>query len=138
MRLVPIVAMLALAACSGSSYGGTDPTPGPGGPPPAAATVQATAAAVFTPANATVRVGGTVTWAFGTLGHNVTFEDVPGAPADIGGANTSTNIPRTFPTAGTYDYECTLHPGMQGSVTVAATTTGGGGGGGGGGGYDER
>ena len=120
MRALPFAAFLAMAACSsGGSDGGNGPDPNPPGPPPLAATVQATSGAVFQPANVGIRTGGTVTWAFGILGHNVTFADVVGAPADIPGANTSTSIARTFPTAGTYPYECTLHPGMSGTVGVS-------------------
>lgn len=72
----------------------------------------------FNPNSVTVAVGGTVTWNWnsGAVTHNVTFQTA-GAPADIG--NTSTgSFPRTFPSAGTFQYECTLHPGMSGSVTA--------------------
>ncbi len=135
MRTVILALAVAVAACSDGGYGGTDPDPDPGpgpGDPPSNVTVQATTGSVFQPGNAGIRTGGTVTWAFGSLGHNVTFEDVPGAPANIGGANTNTSISRTFSTAGSFPYQCTLHPGMSGTVSVATVTTGGGGNGGGG------
>ena len=120
MRVLPCAALLAIAACSsGGSDGGSGPPPGPPAPPPLSATVQATSGSVFQPASVGIRTGGTVTWAFGSLGHNVTFADVVGAPADIPGANTSTSIARSFPTAGSYPYQCTLHPGMNGTVAVS-------------------
>lgn len=67
-----------------------------------------------------MRVGpnGTITWEFGAVPHNVTFAATPGRPADIAGFNTNTSIARTFTTTGTFAYECTIHPGMRGSVVV--------------------
>ncbi len=119
MRTFLGASLLAIAACSDSGGdGGAGPAPGPSGPPSAAASVQATAAAAFVPANVGILAGGTVTWGFGSLGHNVTFDDVVGAPADIPGVNTNTSIARTFPVAGTYPYHCTLHQGMAGTVAV--------------------
>ena len=81
------------------------------------ANVVATAGNAFNPPTVAITPGGTVTWTFNAL-HNVTFADTPGAPGDIG--NTSTgSVPRQFSTAGTFNYECTIHPGiMTGSVTV--------------------
>jgi plastocyanin len=115
--------VFALAACGGSgSYGGgvTNPPPPPPPPPPVSGTtVNATPSIAFTPATLTVDAGAIVTFAFGSLGHNVTF-DTPDAatPADIPGINANVNVARTFSTAGTYRYHCTIHPGMSGSVVV--------------------
>ncbi len=70
----------------------------------------------FVAPSVTVAVGGTVTWTFGPVTHNVTF-GTAGAPTNI--SNTaSTTASRTFPTAGTFAYQCTLHSGMTGSVIV--------------------
>ncbi len=73
----------------------------------------------FTPPNIQVAGGSTVTWTWaGVVGHNVTF----GATSGI--ANQITQITGThsavMPTAaGTYTYQCTIHPlQMQGSVLV--------------------
>ena len=73
----------------------------------------------FSPANAMVSVGGSVTWEWqpGSLPHNVTFAAVVGAPAGIGN-RTSGSEARTFNTAGTFNYQCTNHIGMNGTVTV--------------------
>jgi plastocyanin len=70
----------------------------------------------FSPACVRVAVGGTVTWTFGTLGHNVDFSGA-GAPADIP-ERTNASEQRTFATAGNFSYTCTLHAGMNGRVIV--------------------
>ncbi|MGI9091380.1 MAG: cupredoxin domain-containing protein [Gemmatimonadaceae bacterium] len=125
--------MTGLLAC-GKSYNGTAPvTPIVS---PAAATVNATPALAFTPASTTIAPAGAVTFAFGSVGHNVFFDVAPGAPADIPGTNTNVSVTRTFTTAGTYTYHCHIHAGMSGTVVVAQTTSGGNNGGGNGGGYN--
>jgi plastocyanin len=84
----------------------------------ATATVDATPALVFDPAQVDITHGGTVTWRFGTVTHNVTFNGTAaGTPADIGNT-TSADKSATFTTAGTFPYHCTLHAGMNGSVVV--------------------
>ena len=135
------VAVAAACGGSGSGYDGDAPTaPAPASPPPsttAAPTVQATPQLAFTPREVTIGTGGTVTWAFGPVEHNVTFGAAAGAGSGSGeyggsaGGTGSTsggpaNIPRSsnasvsrmFGAAGTYGYECTIHPGMTGTVTV--------------------
>lgn len=117
IHLTPLISLMLVAGCSDSTG------PDNNSPPPATASVTATTAQKFTPASARVAVGGTVTWVFQSLGHNVTFDDVNGAPDDIPGTNANTSIARTFPTAGTYAYHCTIHPNMTGSVQVSAATS---------------
>ncbi|MEX1187383.1 MAG: plastocyanin/azurin family copper-binding protein [Gemmatimonadaceae bacterium] len=75
-------------------------------------------AASFAPASVTIAVNGTVTWN-NTSGitHNVTFAATTGAPANIGDHSSGSNQ-RTFGTAGTFNFSCTLHGGMNGSVVV--------------------
>lgn len=70
----------------------------------------------FNPANIQVSPGTTVTWSWpsGSDIHNVTFQDGTHSP-DQGPGTTFT---RTFNTAGTFNYQCTLHGGMSGSVLV--------------------
>ena len=85
-------------------------------PGPATAAVTATAGNQFQPSQVTIARGGTVTWTFAAL-HNVTFQSGNGVPANI--PNTSSgSVSRTFSTAGTFNYTCTIHPGMNGSVVV--------------------
>ncbi len=90
-------------------------------PPPGGVTVTTTGNNTFSPSAVTLAAGGAVTWQFGNGTHNVTFGGAqpPGGniPDQSAGAQS-----RTFPTAGTYTYQCTRHNGMNGSVTV----TGGG------------
>lgn len=86
-----------------------------------AAAVTASAGNQFTPPNVAIRTGGTVTWTFESVLHNVTFGGTAGAPTNI--ANTaSSTVSRTFNSAGSFTYDCTLHPGMRGTVTVATAT----------------
>jgi amicyanin len=69
----------------------------------------------FTPAALTVKVGTTVLWTNkDTIAHTVNF---------TGGVNSSLlnqndRFTHTFTAPGTYDYICSIHPFMHGSVTV--------------------
>jgi plastocyanin len=71
----------------------------------------------FAPFTTVIRVGGTVRFEFPQLPHNVIFSAKAGAPADILPI-ASTVVSRTFGTAGVFPYDCTLHPGMKGEVSV--------------------
>jgi plastocyanin len=74
----------------------------------------------FTPAQATIRVGQTVLFDFPADLHNVIFRDRaqhPGVPADIAQTRNEA-VTRTFETAGTFPFDCTLHAGMTGTVIV--------------------
>ena len=111
-----------LSACGGGAAGSTT---GPSaGPPPMKATVNATPDISFNPSPVQIVSGGTITFAFGSVAHNVYFDAVSGAPADIPGNNAGTSVSRTFASPGTYGYSCHIHPGMRGSIVVGATTTG--------------
>lgn len=72
---------------------------------------------VFTPFQVSIPVGGSVRWEFPQRAHNVIFERKTGAPQDIQ-VTANTAVSRTFGTAGTFPYDCTLHPGMAGEVVV--------------------
>ena len=71
----------------------------------------------FDPVAIQVLPGAMVTWTWSSnVTHNVTFAD--NAITDSGnqaGGNYVTAMPMTV---GMYDYQCTIHPGMIGSVTV--------------------
>jgi plastocyanin len=69
----------------------------------------------FAPDTAEVAVGDTVTWDFATAdrAHDVVFDDDRGS-AILEDGTWST----TFDEPGTYVYECTLHSGMTGQITV--------------------
>lgn len=71
----------------------------------------------FTPAQATIRVNQAVLFDFPADQHNVIFATRPGKPADIP-VTAGQQVTRTFGTAGTFPYDCTLHPGMSGTIIV--------------------
>src|SRR5947199_3031452 len=101
--------MVMVVICNG--YGPTDP-------PQTDNTLATTPSLTFTPGTLPVNVGETVTFAFGSVPHNVFFTQQAGAPADIAGNNTNVSITRTFAAAGTYAYTCHIHPSMQGTIEV--------------------
>ena len=119
LALTTLVA-LALAACGGEGGGNpVDPTP-PGQNPPAEPTASATVtttAATFSPREVNLLKGGTVTWNIGVVAHNVIFNRIAGAPEDVPVVQ-NTQVSRTFNTAGSFPYDCTLHAGMVGTVHV--------------------
>lgn len=82
------------------------------------ATVTASSASnIFQPQIVGVARGGSVTWSFSAVEHNVTFSGGGGAPANI--PNTvNASVTRTFGTAGNFPYDCSLHAGMTGTVIV--------------------
>ncbi|MGH2782944.1 MAG: plastocyanin/azurin family copper-binding protein [Thermoleophilaceae bacterium] len=71
----------------------------------------------FVPSEVTVKVGETVTWTNNdSVGHDVTADEFSsGAAGGIAGGQT---FEHTFEEAGTFDYVCTVHPGMDGTVQV--------------------
>lgn len=79
----------------------------------------------FTPDNITVVMGvnNTVTWTNNDVSiHTVTSSTVPpgASPFDSGFLDTGATFTYTFTTPGVYEYHCTIHPWMTGSVTVKA------------------
>lgn len=85
--------------------------------PAQTATVNATLANQFDPKDVVITPGGTVTWNFATT-HNVTFSAATGVPANITDKSSGSDS-RTFATAGTFNYICTIHgSGMSGTVRV--------------------
>jgi len=119
VREALVVATIGLSACGG----GTEPVGGngPGNPiGPSGQCPSTTSVTVqndfFSPSCARVAVGGTVTWTWGSNasnGHNVTF-----ATGQNSATMTSGTFDRSFPTAGTFAYECTIHQGMDGEIRV--------------------
>ena len=71
----------------------------------------------FNPAQVTVKAGDTVTWTNNdSVGHDVTGDSFKsGAPGGLANGDT---FEFTFDKTGTFDYVCTVHPGMEGTVTV--------------------
>jgi len=122
VSIFALAAALVVGACGGSSgSSSTAPgngNPGGGGPPPAPAQTNQVAVGddFFSPSAIQVPVGTTVTWtwAASASAHNVSFTDGQLSGDKVGGAT----YQRTFGTAGTFSYVCTLHGSMVGSVLV--------------------
>lgn len=99
------------ASCPGSAAAGNLGSP--------AVKVAATDQLTFSPASETAKVGQVIEWSnTGTVQHTVTFDEascltdssiVPGATWQI-----------KFTKPGTYPYHCTIHPGMDGTLTVSS------------------
>jgi plastocyanin len=116
-KILGLIVLAATASCGGSGgdggYGGLT-NPNSGQP------IQTTSVAVsdnsFSPAAIQVSTGASVTWTWiqGAALHNVTFPS--GTPSANLGSNAT--FTRSFPTAGTFTYQCTIHPGMTGTVKV--------------------
>jgi plastocyanin len=122
--LVTIGAVLALAlgvaACGGSSGGGSSSTTsssaasssgGGGGVQIKMQNIQ------FSPKATTVKVGDKVTWTNDdNTDHNVTADS--GADFKSKDFGNGATFSFTADKAGTIKYECTIHPGMTGTLTV--------------------
>lgn len=111
---------LALVACGeGSGMIGvitTDTTGGLGGiTNQLLASVQVNSNA-FSPNLVNLARGGTVVWLWAdtTSLHDVTFND----PLLSSATKNSGSHSITFPTSGTFNYRCTVHSGMKGSIVV--------------------
>ena len=118
---------LGLAACGNGPPGGS----GSGGNTCSAGTLVSSGTAQvkidandqlqFVPASDNAKVGQIVQWTNGgTVAHTVTFDSsnascltdpqiAPGASWEV-----------KFTAAGSYTYKCTIHPGMNGSLTVSS------------------
>ena len=117
-RLCAILVLVGSIGCDEAGYGGgPGGSPAPPPPPPSGGNTIAMTGGTFAPSTLSIELNETVTWS-NTSGqlHNVTFS-TPGAPANIPD-HTSGNTDRTFNALGTFDYTCTNHGGMTGSVTV--------------------
>ena len=143
--LAAALAVVLLAGCS-SPPSGTSPSatlatvsgatpgmPGMSGMPsmsgPAGPTTSATGSAApvagdavsidnfaFVPATLTVRVGSTVTWTnHDEEPHTIAASDGSFHSPGMGSQATYSH---TFPTAGKFDYICSIHPFMHGTVVV--------------------
>ena len=97
--------------------GGEEPPPGGEPPPPTAGDVSIVNRS-YQPGSLTVGVGATVTWANNDdRVHTVTARD---RAFDSGIFDTGGSYSRSFLTAGTFEYFCTVHPDMVASITVVA------------------
>ncbi|HSA38743.1 MAG TPA: plastocyanin/azurin family copper-binding protein [Methanoregula sp.] len=72
----------------------------------------------FSPANMTVKAGSTVRWVNADdHPHRIAFrkEGFLETPYLLGASQSAS---QRFDSAGTYDYYCTIHPSMQGTITA--------------------
>ena len=86
--------------------------------PPAGSNLVTTAGVSFSPASITIAQGDSVSWEFAGATHNVTFLGPAPVAGDIPDQQPGTSVTRVFSAAGTFDYECTRHAGMTGTVIV--------------------
>lgn len=107
------VATLALlvAGCGGSDDGGSNGGTGPTGSTSNAIDVRDNS---YSPSSTTVPAGTTVTWTWrGSASHDVTFTTEHSAVKSTG------TYQRTFNSAGTFDYHCSIHgSAMSGRIVV--------------------
>lgn len=73
----------------------------------------------FTPITLTVPAGATVTWVnYDIAPHNATYRSFGDEAFDSGNLSVTQVYRHRFRKPGTYDYLCTLHQGMRGTVVV--------------------
>jgi hypothetical protein len=120
-----LVVAVTVASCGGGGDGGVVNPPPP--PPPTCPTnTFCLQSQSFSPKTLTVAAGAVVAWE-NDLGiqHNVIWDTAAGRTAatagdgtgDIGVFTSGTHT-RAMATAGVYRFHCTIHPGMNGTVTV--------------------
>lgn len=105
-----LVAGLALLGCGSDSSG----------PEPGSNEIVMTAT-TFSPSSKTITTGTTITWRNATsIQHDITPNNPtqPGAWVKKVISGSGTTFSHTFNTTGVYDYNCTLHAGMNGRITV--------------------
>ena len=111
MRVARALLAASLLLVTVAACGGDDDDSGSSSTTPGVVLVKDN---VFAPKSVTVAPGKTVTWKFsGKSAHNVTFD---GFNSKLMKTGTYTHA---FDQAGSYDYHCTIHAGMTGTVVVS-------------------
>lgn len=117
---VVVIAAFALAGCSSQSGGNTStpPTGGTSGGGTSGGTATEVQVAIsgfaFDPASVEIAAGGTVTW----TNNDSASHTVTGSGWESASLAQGDTFSHTFATAGTYDYACSVHPSMKGTVVV--------------------
>lgn len=127
--IVRSLGVAAIVAAAASCGGGGDAIVGTGGggggggvtPPSCTTATFCLGATTFVPPSATVAKNTAVIWlnSSGIL-HNIVFDNPPAAVVggDLGNMDANASATRTFATAGVYAFHCTIHAGMNGTLTV--------------------
>ena len=132
--VVALAPLLALTACSGGGSSKASTTPGSG--PAKTAAKPGTTVKIpllsFDPEKATVKVGQTVTWVNGNDINHVLVEgtykvdpatmlrtsETDDKAFNLTVAKKGDTVEHTYAKAGTFTYYCTIHKGMNATVTV--------------------
>ncbi|CAN5722554.1 hypothetical protein BH23CHL7_BH23CHL7_08880 [soil metagenome] len=114
-----ITLLLLLVAC-GQPAASPTTTPGTSPEPPGSPGLLETAIDIidfaYQPDTEQVSAGGQVVWTnAGNAPHTVTFDD---GTVDSGNISAGGTFEHTFNAAGAFQYHCTIHPQMVGTVTV--------------------
>lgn len=111
---VLLAGVVALAGCGGDDDSTEAGGNGGGGDAAPAPNTVVLRNVEFQPAELTVDVGDTVTWRWqdGNVVHDVKFDDFRSKLQSKG------TYTHTFDAAGTYDYTCSVHPQMDGTIIV--------------------
>lgn len=132
LRSIAVIAAIGLAlmisGCgngppdvAGVGPGGGGTTIGKGAPTgigTPAKMVSATSNLTFDPTAVTVKTGQVIQWTdTSSVPHNVTFDNNPEVTSKDMGQGDTWQVQITVP--GTYAYHCTIHPGMDGQITVS-------------------
>jgi plastocyanin len=119
------IALVAAGCGGGDNNGGGGKkaeTPKPAKPAAGGKGAQVTMKNIqFKPASVTVKKGGTVTWTNDdSANHDVTKTGGPGPKFSSGTGNLKKGdtYKQTLNTPGQVKYVCTIHPGMEGTITV--------------------
>jgi plastocyanin len=113
-RIPTALAVLAMSAIPLFGCGGDDSEPASAAPAASGGAAVEMVDNAFEPKDLTVNVGDTVTWTNGgQLAHTATGEGF-----DSGSVAAGETFEWTAEQAGTFDYVCTFHPGMEGTITV--------------------
>lgn len=110
--LLLLISAIVIVSCGKSnSYGSSSSN----NPVPVANSVSIVNMA-FSPVTLTVTAGSTITWTNNdNMTHTVTADD---NSFDSGNIAMGSKYSKTFSTAGTYTYHCTIHPNMKGTIIV--------------------
>jgi amicyanin len=113
--------MQGMGPMNGMSSMPMTPSPTDGAAPTIAATPVAANAVnidnfAFVPATVTVKAGSTVTWTNKDEDPHTVVADGGAFRSEALGSGGTYSF--TFPTAGTFDYVCSIHPFMRGNVVV--------------------